>query len=61
MIENLLKALFYTELHFGLGKQTAKPSAVYYAKAIIINNESFYGEVKRADRDAKFKYARCAA
>ena len=53
MIENLFKHLFYTELHFGLGKQTAKLSAVYYAKAIIVNNENFYGEVKQTSRNAK--------
>ena len=60
MIENLFKHLFYTELHFGLGKQTAKLSAVYYAKAIIVNNENFYGEIKRADKYARYGYARCA-
>lgn len=53
VLENLFRRLFYTELHFNLGKQTAKPSAVYYAKAIIVNNEGFYGEIKRTSRNAR--------
>ena len=60
VLENLFRRLFYTELHFNLAKQTAKPSTVYYAKAIIVNNENFYGEIKRADKYARYGYARCA-
>ncbi|GAB2649068.1 hypothetical protein GCM10027192_24040 [Psychrobacter pocilloporae] len=47
-----ITALFYTGLHFVRGKQTAKISAVDYAKTIKLLDECCYGQNKRAVDDA---------